>query len=605
MINKKCIICALLCLLLTAVLVTGCRSGNDDTPAAGSATPTTAPAQSGTDDTGSGSTDTVADTGSEDSAGEEETTPPPPPPSDGYQVSFPLTDSPVTFTVYSGRANNNEDYFENEYTKWLEETTGVNIEWIDYGETMAFDLMMASGRTLPDIIFRGLGDGPAAQWGAAGAFIPLNDLIEEYGVYTKQAFAMYENQFDVYGRITSPDGNIYGLPAFNDAVHPMVNEKAWINQAWLDNLNLSVPTTTEEFYNTLVAFRDQDPTGTGVETLPFAAFRNGDPFPENFLISPFVQTAGRNSTGMFYVDAASNSNALEFVPMTEGWREGLRYYKRLFDEGLLGTEVFNVVDNNIVVILRENMPNAGGFISAGPTGGLAHGEFDNQMDFFTWVPPLKGPDGFSSTWHNPYATLRAHQVFITSSCNDPVLAFKWLDFGYDEMNSVYRTTGFEGVGWRAAEPGELDFFGGPARWAYIIPYGTPSAHCWYNIGAYNITYDWRYSEAVSNSAGVSDQLQLSNIALVNASLEYLNHVPSRALRPFVMTGPESEYIQERTWSPEGMVVFYRDAVANFVTGEWDIETGWDAYLEELNRRGLQDYVKFYNDVYQAQYGRTN
>ena len=39
----------------------------------------------------------------------------------------------------------------------------------------------------------------------------------------------------------------------------------WIRQDWLEKLELDVPTTMEELYDVMVAFRDQDPDGNGVD----------------------------------------------------------------------------------------------------------------------------------------------------------------------------------------------------------------------------------------------------------------------------------------------------------------------------------------------------
>ena len=41
--------------------------------------------------------------------------------------------------------------------------------------------------------------------------------------------------------------------------------KIWINQTWLDNLGLDVPTTTEELYTVLKAFKENDPNGNGIQ----------------------------------------------------------------------------------------------------------------------------------------------------------------------------------------------------------------------------------------------------------------------------------------------------------------------------------------------------
>ena len=43
----------------------------------------------------------------------------------------------------------------------------------------------------------------------------------------------------------------------------MTKYRAWINQTWLDNLGLEMPTTPEELYTVLKAFKEQDANGNG------------------------------------------------------------------------------------------------------------------------------------------------------------------------------------------------------------------------------------------------------------------------------------------------------------------------------------------------------
>ncbi len=45
------------------------------------------------------------------------------------------------------------------------------------------------------------------------------------------------------------------MNGLGDVIQYMTN----INRTWLNTLGLEMPTTTEEFRNVLIAFRDQDP----------------------------------------------------------------------------------------------------------------------------------------------------------------------------------------------------------------------------------------------------------------------------------------------------------------------------------------------------------
>ena len=88
-----------------------------------------------------------------------------------------------------------EDFDSNLYKLWLEEQTNLNIEmtWLPERDAeQIVKLALASGEDLPDA-YVGFGSTrfelfqqPNIQfYGEQGVIIPLNDLIEQYGVHTK------------------------------------------------------------------------------------------------------------------------------------------------------------------------------------------------------------------------------------------------------------------------------------------------------------------------------------------------------------------------------------------------------------------------------------
>lgn len=108
-----------------------------------------------------------------------------------------------------------------------------------------------------------------------GLLLPLDDYIEKYGVDSDQVYTAYPQIKDL---ITMLDGKIYGLPHVNDCYHCSMAQKMWVYQPWLDKLGLEVPTTTEEFYQMLKAFKEQDPNGNGeADEIPLSGttFTNG------------------------------------------------------------------------------------------------------------------------------------------------------------------------------------------------------------------------------------------------------------------------------------------------------------------------------------------
>ena len=59
--------------------------------------------------------------------------------------------------------------------------------------------------------------------------------------------------------VTNPDGHIYTLPG-KKPLRPKGCDTPFINQKWLDNLGLEMPTTVDEWYEVLKPLRRKTPT---------------------------------------------------------------------------------------------------------------------------------------------------------------------------------------------------------------------------------------------------------------------------------------------------------------------------------------------------------
>jgi putative aldouronate transport system substrate-binding protein len=82
-------------------------------------------------------------------------------------------------------------------------------------------------------------------------FLPLDDLIDQYGTNIKK---MFEEMPETKNLQTFPDGKIYALGHVMP-FRPSHFGAAFINQVWLDRLGLEAPTTTDEFIEVMRAFR--------------------------------------------------------------------------------------------------------------------------------------------------------------------------------------------------------------------------------------------------------------------------------------------------------------------------------------------------------------
>ena len=123
-------------------------------------------------------------------------------------------------------------------------------------ESQAWTLMISNPDSMPDIVVSS-DMSKIEDLGMDGGLIPLEDLIEEKCPNIVAAFEKYP---ELKTASTASDGHIYQVAGMKE----MSVANVWvIRQDWLDKLNLEMPTTTDELYTVLKAFRDQDPNGNG------------------------------------------------------------------------------------------------------------------------------------------------------------------------------------------------------------------------------------------------------------------------------------------------------------------------------------------------------
>ena len=180
-------------------------------------------------------------------------------------TGMPIVNEPITLEVFCGKHPLQVDYDEMPMWDEYEKLTGIHIEWdlVDMSSMTERKNILLNSGDYPDVFFKqGLSEADLVSYGPdQQVFIPLDDLIEKYGENFKNVLADYpeiENAIRLY------DGHIYSLPNIA-GMETSVGVFYFINQAWMDTLGLSMPTTIDEFRDVLIAFRDEDPNGNGIK----------------------------------------------------------------------------------------------------------------------------------------------------------------------------------------------------------------------------------------------------------------------------------------------------------------------------------------------------
>ena len=519
---------------------------------------------------------------------------------------LPIVTEPTTIHIMMVQTTGVEDYNNgNKYTEWLEEQTGINveIEVVPNADAQAkLNVTLASGQ-LPDVLAGfNMDPGLIAQQGAEGQFLPLNDLIEEYGYWTKEAF--YEMRPHLLSLITSPDGNIYQLPDINECFHCFMSQKMWIYQPWLDAVGMDVPTTTEEFYEVLKAFKEQDPNGNGIaDEVPFSAqiWDTGwHQTVEEFIMQSFVyydRVSPNRNQHFLYLDDDGQVQAAYAQP---GYAEGLKYLNRLYAEGLIDPNAFTKDNSQIRTLANNAGVELLGATPGGWPGMFAQVEFvenGGRIDNWVSVPVLEGPDGFRQAAYAPWGITQGRWV-VTSSAENPEAAFRLGDFMYSLDSTIRNVFGEEGVDWQWAEEGMLGIDGSPALYDNINQWGEGIQNqSWQQAAIQFRTSEFRLGQ---NAEG--DYVEP---LLYEASNE--NHLPyapsiDRLIPPLVLSEEQGRELADIRLAVE---TYVEEMKVNFIVGNADVDAEWDNYLATLDSLGLPRLLEIFQEVYDEQAGMVS
>ena len=506
--------------------------------------------------------------------------------------TFPVVKEKVTLKVLMRGQPLVEDFATNTYTKWLEDKTGVHLEWsltdpTNYQQKM--NLVLASG-DLPDVLMN-LDISPTQQivYGTQGIFRPFNALIEKYGDNIKTIF---KDMPEVKETLVAPDGNMYSLPYVNDCYHCSLDWKMYVYQPWLKKLGLKEPTTTDEFEAMLKAFKDKDPNGNGKpDEIPMAASNDYRSFADVFLMNSFIYDDGGNENGKWMI---IENGKIDVVYNKPDWKEGLLYLRRLYSEGLIAPQSFTM-DRKTATKLAENPDIAimGAYPAHSPSNfTIVEGPSNRWIDYQP-IAPLVGPKGYRKAVWLPYRKFRIGEIAMTRADKYPGATMRWADAQYTLEAALHSNFGDEGTAWSWAQPGDKGRGGAKAYYRLLVPYGRVNNVSWAQFGLnYRTDENWYAGQAILK---LPDKEKMY-YDVTKEKYEPYQQDLAKIVPPLFFTKEQAEELSDMEASISGYVT---SMIARFVTGDADINGGWADYLKSLDQMNLKRYLEIYQAAYDA------
>ena len=504
-------------------------------------------------------------------------------------TGLPIVDEEITIKVLYDRTTQHGDFDNYWFIDYVAELTGIRLEF-ELVESAAWSERLAvafASDSYPDIFLHGLSATQIAQYASEEYLVDLAPYILQYAPET---VALYNEYPELVQEITENTGEIYFMPSINASPRDLVTQyPTFINAKWLDNLGLAMPTTLEELYTVLKAFKEQD------------ADLDGDVGNEIPVVSTY--SAGTDRFAILILTALGVVDKLHivedgtytFVPATDTYLEYLKYMNRLYSEQLLDNEYFSLTGEALTA--KMSTGNVG-LMGNQPYTFLPDEEAYTQYKAIALLgselndtPMYPAQSACKIAWGT---------MAMTDKCEYPEAVVRLIDWFYTVEGSRAVRAGVEygtwtdeagtQYGYEIVTPAEETEDGHLIAKLHMGDYTSYWSCRLGEIGPTNLPFNsidavndiiiagdpsnlWLYNEVMDSGVVDARKFGLPNVSFTNDENTQL-----------------SMYLD--------LTTYVQTMEAKFISGEAGFDQ-WDSYLAELERLGLEDMKA----IYQAAYDR--
>ena len=494
--------------------------------------------------------------------------------------TYPIADesNPLTLKIWSTMgdtiANDIKDFNDILAFQEMEERTGIHIEWehaVSGQDTEAFNLMLAT-RDLPDLIRNNIGSEgkEAIKYVQDDVIIDLSPYME----YAPNFKGILDENPDLYKQLADDNGGIYFFPSLNLDIRTRVYRGFMIREDWCEDVGMDIPQNTDELYEVLKAWQENDVNGNGEKDEVFSGRGSSD-----FLVYNLLWCFGSHF-GFQLKDGAVTHGLL-----TDEFKEGMAYIAKLYAEGLIDPDF----------LTNDTTKWESKFISeeAGVAYGIASriDKFNKNVEGAHFVPiaVMNGPDNrpgytYDNTITNIYKTQQT--VCITTVNENIEKSMMWMDYVYSPEGEILFNLGVEGISYEIGEDGKPHYTealtndpqGRPQNQMQLLY--APGGSQW----PVNMTMDALYCQKTEDE--------------LNAFETYSSNIPetSEILPPFTLTEEEMSSITSKLTDVN---TYVDEVLGSLAIGKISIDEIDTVVIPRLESLGIQDIL----DVYQTAYER--
>lgn len=343
---------------------------------------------------------------------------------------YPIdTDETIVFweplTLYNARYTN---YGETEVAQELEKRTGIKVKYEHPATGMAqeqFNMLIASNE-LPDIV--------KADWYSYGGqkaideglILNLSDVMDDWAPNFKNNVC---SDPEIAKMLKTDEGNYYAMGFMRDEAAQCVYCGPIIRKDWLDELNLDVPETIDEWQTMLQAFKDQK----GCEA-PLS-------FEFVFTVYGFL-TGAYGVIDDYYV---GDDGQIKYGPQEAGYKDWLIEMNEWYEKGLLDQN-FATTDSSILAgyVLNDKTGASYGYAGGYIGGWLEAKSGDPSFALVGAKYPVLNKGDKPQFGQRDWEYVNGAAYAVSAKSKNAELAVRFLDYGYGEEGQMLYNYGIEG-----------------------------------------------------------------------------------------------------------------------------------------------------------------
>ncbi len=466
--------------------------------------------------------------------------------------------------------------------EYAAEVTGVSLKTTDVSQqtfSESFNLLMASG-DYPDLIFN-VNSYYTSGMDAAIEDDIVVDLAPYLEEYAPNYYGLMEENPQTKKDTHTDTGKVGQF--FTIENEPQNRGSGYfIRSDILAQVGLEAPHTIDEYYNVLMAIKDQ----TDIEYPMYVGSTGIGSIATAYGVGGISVGGGFTGVDLNYV---IEDGVVDVPYFHENYKTVLTIMKKWLDDG--------IYSRDFITQSTETMPPDANYYAAITDGECAlfsytSGVTDLVADAREKIPDfaleptrtmvVNEGDILPST--TTVTLVDSNGFAVSTQCEDLEIAMRYLDWWYGEEGSLTASYGIEGESYYIDENGE-------PQWTEMIMNGD---------GQYT-TNQLIYCYCIQSEVGKidihrTDYRTTEDEAYVNEVWNQdVDFTKGESMSRFVtMTAEESESYSSQV---NDIATYISETVPRFILGDLNLEGDLDAFIQNLYDMGIEDCIAIKQDVY--------